>query len=118
MGTIPTHSTTSPTHPPTRPPAHPPTQPQVTEANQQFASELASLSGGIGGGMKELQAKLAMKPTFGQGKAGMHAPQGVSLASAAKNSADGHKLESNAPTGKAPLGSTLFVRPQVLDQDL
>ena len=91
----------------------PPTHPKVTEANQQFASELAELSGGIGGGMKELQAKLAMKRTFGQGKSGLHAPQGVSLASAAKNSADGHKLEANAPTGKAPLGSTLFVRPQV-----
>ena len=62
----------------------------MTEANQQFASELAELSGGIGGGMKELQAKLATKRTFGRKASEMHAPQGVSLASAAKNSSDGH----------------------------
>ena len=65
----------------------------MTEANQQFASELAELSGGIGGGMKELQAKLAMKHKFGRKASEMHAPQGVSLASAAKSSSDGlHRL--------------------------
>jgi hypothetical protein len=59
--------------------------------------------------MKSLQEKLKAKSNLLGQKPGL-APIAIS----SKTSTNGHKLEgSDAPPGRAPLGSTLFVRPQV-----